>query len=96
MSDSIPSTLTLSSTDIECKAAPCLAGAGAKPRATLAGVDATAVFSNCSLHRMAAAHSDRPSYHTRPTPVGVELAACLLYPEFGRFSHRDGELILPQ
>jgi len=53
-------------------------------------------FSSYSQYRMAAAHSDRPSYHTRPAPVGVELAACLLYPEFGRFSHRDGELILPQ
>lgn len=79
--------------EIARKAAQSLTEADAKLRATLAGVDATAVFSSYALYRMAAAHSDRPSNHTRPAPVAVELAAWLLYPEFGRSSNRDGERI---
>ena len=79
--------------EIAQKTAQGLAEAEAKVRAAVAKVDATAVFSSYSLYRMAAMHSDKPSKHTRPAPVAVELAAWLLYPEFGRSTCRDGELI---
>jgi len=75
------------------KAAQSLAEADLKLRTALVGVDAAAVFSSYALYRMVAAHSDRPSKHPRPAPVAVELAAWLLYPEFGRSTVRDGERI---
>ena len=70
-----------------------LADAEAKVRAATASVDAAAVFSSYSLYRMAGMLNDRPSKHTRPAPAAVELAAWLLYPEFGRSTSRDGERI---
>jgi len=70
-----------------------LADAEAKVRAAVGLVDATAVFSSYSLYRLATMQSDRPAKHTRPAPVAVELAAWLLYPEFGRSNCRDGEHI---
>jgi hypothetical protein len=79
--------------EIARKTAQGLAEAEAKVLATVVKVDAAAVFSSYSLYRMADMHSDRPSKHTRPAPVAVELAAWLLYPEFGRSTCRDGELI---
>lgn len=79
--------------EIARKAAQSLGEADAKLRAALADVNAAVVFSNYSLYRMASAYSDRPSKHTRPAPVAVELAAWLLYPEFGRSSSRDGDRI---
>lgn len=79
--------------EIAIKAAQSLAQAEAKLRTALVDVDASAVFSSYSLYRMAAAHSDRPSKHLRPAPAAIELAAWLLYPEFGRSTSRDGDRI---
>lgn len=79
--------------EIARKAAQSLAEAEAKVRAAMAAVDAAAVFSSYSLYRMASMLSDRPSKHTRPAPAAVELAAWLLYPEFGRSTSRDGQQI---
>lgn len=79
--------------EIAQRAARSLAHAEAKVRAATSSVDAAAVFSNYSLYRMAGMFSDRPSKHTRPAPAAVELAAWLLYPEFGRSASRDGEHI---
>jgi hypothetical protein len=79
--------------EIARKSGQSLAEAEVKVRAALAQVDASAVFSSNSLYRMAAMHGNRPSKHTRSTPAAVELAAWLLYPEFGRSTSRDGERI---
>src|SRR5437867_357186 len=79
--------------EIARKTAQSLAEAEVKVRAALAQVDAVAVFSSYSLYRMAAMHGDRPSKHIRPALAAVELAAWLLYPEFGRSTSRDGERI---
>jgi hypothetical protein len=79
--------------DLARKAAESLLEAEAKVLAAVAKVDAAVVFSSYSLCRMAAMHSDKPSKYTRPAPAAVELAAWLLYPEFGRSTSRDGEHI---
>ena len=79
--------------EIARKMAQQLAEAEAKVRAAVAQVDAAAVFSSYSLYRLAAAQRDGHAKHTRPAPVAVELAAWLLYPEFGRSTSRDGDKI---
>lgn len=79
--------------EIARKAALSLAEAEVKLRAALVDVDASAVFSSYSLYRLAAAHSDQPSKHLRPAPAAIELAAWLLYPEFGYSTSRDGDRI---
>lgn len=79
--------------EIARKAAQSLAEAEVRLRAAVVDVDASAVFSSYSLYRMAAMHSDRPSKHLRPAPAAIELAAWLLYPEFGRSTSRDGDRI---
>src|SRR5882724_6571689 len=83
----------LNAQEIARKAAQSLAEAEVKLRAALADVDASAVFSSYSLYRMVGMHGNRPSKHTRPAPAAIELAAWLLYPEFGRSTSRDGEHI---
>ena len=83
----------LNTEQIALKMSQSLADAEAKVRAATASVDAAAVFSSYSLYRMAGMLNDRPSKHTRPAPAAVELAAWLLYPEFGRSTSRDGERI---
>ncbi len=79
--------------EIARKAAQSLAEAEVHLRAALADVDASAVFSSYSLYRMAGMHGNGPSKHTRPAPAAIELAAWLLYPEFGRSTSRDGKRI---
>ena len=75
------------------KAAQRLADAETRLRSVLGQVDATAVFATYSLYRLAAMQKDAPDKHARPAPAAVELAAWLLYPEFGRSKVRDGERI---
>ncbi len=79
--------------EIASKAAQRLAEAAANVRTAVASVDAAAVFSSYSLYRLATIQGDRPAKHTRPAPAAVELAAWLLYPEFGRSTSCDGEHI---
>jgi hypothetical protein len=79
--------------EIAHKMAQGLADAEAKVRAAVAQVDAAVVFSSYSLYRLAAAQRDGQAKHTRPAPAAVELAAWLLYPEFGRSTSRDGKHI---
>jgi len=86
-------TPQLSTEQIALKMSQSLAAAEAKLRTAVASVDAAAVFSSYSLYRMATMLSDQPSKHTRPAPAAVELAAWLLYPEFGRSVSRNGEHI---
>jgi hypothetical protein len=83
----------LNTEQIALKMSQALADAEAKVRIAAASVDAAAVFSSYSLYRMADMLGDRPTKHTRPAPAAVELAAWLLYPEFGRSTSRDGERI---
>lgn len=79
--------------EIARKMAQGLADAEAKVRAAVTQVDAAAVFSSYSLYRLAAAQRNGQAKHTRPAPAAVELAAWLLYPEFGRSTSREGEHI---
>lgn len=79
--------------EIACKMAQSLAEAEAKVRGVVAEVDAAAVFSSYALYRMATMQGGRPAKHTRPAPAAVELAAWLLYPQFGRSTSRDGARI---
>jgi len=79
--------------EIACKAAHGLSEAEKKLRIALAEVDAAAVFSSYSLYRMAAMQSREPSKYTRPVPAAVELAAWMLYPEFGHSTSRGSERI---
>jgi|ERR1051326_1779492 hypothetical protein len=79
--------------EIPHKAARDLNQAEEKLRNALAEVDAAAVFSSYALYRMAAVNSEQPSKHIRPAPAAIELAAWMLYPEFGRSISRDGDRI---
>jgi hypothetical protein len=71
------------------RAAHDLADTESRLKTTLAGVDARVVFANYALYRLSTAQS-RPSEHARPMPAGVEHAAWLLYPEFGKGTAYDG------
>jgi hypothetical protein len=79
--------------EIARRAAQSLAAAEAKVLAAVAAVDAAALFSSYAVYRLAAMQGDKPTKHTRPAPAAVELAAWLLYPQFGRSTNRDGEQI---
>lgn len=79
--------------EIARKMAQNLAEAEAKVRVAVAEVDAAVVFSSYSLYRLATTDGNGTAKHTRPAPAAVELAAWLLYPEFGRSTSREGEHI---
>jgi hypothetical protein len=79
--------------EIAKKSALGLAEAEKKVRGLVAHVDAAIVFSCYSLYRLVGMQNERAGKHTRPAPAAVELAAWLLYPEFGRSTNRDGDQI---
>lgn len=83
----------LSQKDLAQKIEHDLSVSEARVRTAVEGVDASRAFACYSLYRMADKHKDRPSSHSRPTPAAVELAAWVLYPEFGKCATRNEERV---
>jgi hypothetical protein len=72
-----------SSAEIARKIAQDLADGEARVKAAVEGVNAARAFAAYALSRLCHDGTDQGTHHSRPTPAAVELAAWLLYPNFG-------------